>query len=86
MLFESGDVCEIVAIREKDRYFGKKQFLIGKKIRILCNVASRYQQDENIFNGWADFLEPVPEIKIEKGSFASFTGAELKVIKPAKTG
>ena len=84
MLFDSGDVCEIVAILKKDHYFDKRNFLVGKKIRIICNVASAIRQEDYIFNGWAEFLEPVPEIKTEKGGFISFTGAELKIIKPAK--
>lgn len=80
-LFEHGDVCEIIDILERDHYFDKRISLVGKKVRVICAIASMSSQDNGFFNGWVELPDGAPEIKIEKGGFTSFTHVRLEKIK-----
>jgi len=83
-LFEKNDVCEILDVLRKDHHFDRKDHLIGKKVRIICMVSIPPLDEESLFNGWVEFPDGVPQIKIEKGEFVSFTHVKLKKIGSIK--
>ena len=78
---KNGDVCRIVDVHKKDHYFEKKEFLIGKKVRIICSISQMLSKDDGLFNGWVEITDGAPQIKIGKEGFANFTHAILEKIE-----
>ena len=79
--FKKDDRCEIVEIHRKDAYHDRKHHFIGKKVRVICATGQMFPEHDGLFNGWVETLEPVPQVKLEKGGFTHFTHAELKKIE-----
>ncbi len=76
--FKKGDICEIVDIEKGDHYFDRKQHLIGRAVRIICQVPQMSIHDNGLFSGWVEALEDIPGLKLKEKGFLSLTHAVLK--------